>query len=600
MTAPAVDLSPIGKAAMAYALRLRWSVFPLRGKVPAIQGGRGCLDASSTPEQIRQWWSAMPDANLGVATGARSGIVVIDLDGPEAEAAFSRMYGNPPTPSSITGRGRHIVFEHPGIEVRNSAGLLGPGIDVRGDGGYIVAPPSVHPDTGKPYRWESEVGLHPLTIGLAPLPQALREALSNAPRSGTALVPASDIAAMEQIPDGQRNATLTRYAGRLLAKGHSQAETLELVYAINLAKAKPPLPRAEVTALVASLSKREALKPARTTTTGQVLQVQDGGQEVAPAEMPTPHALATQQITSAIEKGRRDATDDARWAFYDLDRLTGTMSPGEFWVVGALPSNGKTALMFTQMAAFAEEGTPVLYLPLELDPDDLRRRWAAWSLGLDVELVAKNQWNSLPPGSQERHEDEMRRQVDALVQIPGDRRITVEALDKWMRWGVDSFGARIVVVDHFHRMDFGSPSANYRVQVSDAVRRMKDLAREHRLTIVATAQLNGDGDPLDRYYPPHLRRLKESSAIGEEADVVLMLSRRLATPLDRDDIALIRAGAKSERDYADPGCMLVTCRKHRLADTRAGDRSVRLLVRGGKVENMARFDGENYRSEWTA
>lgn len=596
MTAPALALSAMGRAALAYAERLGWAVFPLRGKIPAIAGGRGCLDATTDAGQVRQWWAAMPDANIGIATGARSGIVVIDLDGPDAEAEFSRRYGNPPTPSSLTRRGRHLVFRHPGGEVKNSAGLLGAKIDVRGDGGYIVAPPSVHPETGQPYRWEEEVGLHPLHLPPAPLSPVLLGQLSSAPevRTHAPLFPASAIPELEQIPDGERNQTLTKYAGRLLAKGHSTAETFELVYSLNLAKARPPLDRGEVRAIVESLGRREAAKPSRVTPTGTVLQVAEADTEATP----TPDALAREQIASAIEKGRRDASGDPRWAFYDLDRLVGAMSPGEFWVVGALPSNGKTALMFSQMAAFADEGTPVLYLPLELDPDELRRRWAAWYLGYDVELVAKNQWGQLPSDAQRRHEAEMERQANSLVQIPGDRRVSITGLAKWMRWGGESFGARIVVVDHFHRMDFGGVGSNYRMQVTEAVRAMKDLAREHRMVVVATAQLNGNEDPLDRYHPPHLRRLKESSAIGEEADVVLMLSRRLATPLSREDMALVRTGVKSERDFADPGVMLVTCRKHRLGDARAGDRAVRLLVREGKVMNLARQPDREHVPSW--
>ena len=93
MTSPAVALSPMGRAALAYATQLRWCVFPLRGKLPAIAGGRGCLDALNTPEVVRDWWLQMPDANIGIATGSRSGIVVIDLDGPEAEPLFASLFG---------------------------------------------------------------------------------------------------------------------------------------------------------------------------------------------------------------------------------------------------------------------------------------------------------------------------------------------------------------------------------------------------------------------------------------------------------------------------------------------------------------------------
>jgi len=307
------------------------------------------------------------------------------------------------------------------------------------------------------------------------------------------------------------------------------------------------------------------------------------------AEMPSAQMLAESQIVSAIAKGRRDATADPRWSFRDLDRLVNTMTPGELWVVGASSGNGKTALMFSQMTAFAEAGVPVLYLPLEMEPDDMRRRWAAWELGLDMEFTAKNQWSRLPEGARDRHEQTLARQVDSLIQIPDDRQITLTNLAKWMHWGIDCFGARIVVIDHFHRIDFeDSRAKDFRVQVTKAVRDLKDLARQHQVVIVATAQLNSVNDPLDPYLPPTKQRLKESSALHEEADVVLMLSRRLSAAIGKEDLNRIRMGAASVRDFADPNVMLVTCRKHRLADSRACDRSVRLAVTDGKVGDLAR------------
>jgi replicative DNA helicase len=121
------------------------------------------------------------------------------------------------------------------------------------------------------------------------------------------------------------------------------------------------------------------------------------------------------------------------------------------------------------------------------------------------------------------------------------------------------------------------------VQVTETVRAIKDLAREFKVALMAAAQLNQDGDSdLDRYYPPALRRLKESAGVGEEADTVLMLSRRLKQVLDHDQMQLVRAGLATVRQYEEPGVLMVTCRKHRLDDS-ARDRSIRLSVTSGRV-----------------
>lgn len=190
-------LSDLGQSALDYATRFGWAVFPLvpRGKTPLTS--HGFKDASTDPERIREWWTTTPDANIGIATGTASNLVVLDLDSRAAVASFVEAYGDPSTPCSTTGRGAHLLFAHPGGRVRSRAGALGPEIDVRGDGGYIVAPPSIHP-SGKAYGWHPE--RHPLFTVPVPLPPALLDALSSGtssalgetPYQGTLRAPSGD------------------------------------------------------------------------------------------------------------------------------------------------------------------------------------------------------------------------------------------------------------------------------------------------------------------------------------------------------------------------------------------------------------------------
>jgi replicative DNA helicase len=277
------------------------------------------------------------------------------------------------------------------------------------------------------------------------------------------------------------------------------------------------------------------------------------------------------------------------------------MIPGDFVAVGALMGNGKTSFLLSQLDWNASHQVPTLYLPLEVDPADVRRRWAAWKLSLDYTNVARNEWHKLPEGALDAHEAMLEEQgTNRYVQFPPDRRISLSKLARWLRWGVEQMGCRCVFIDHFHRMDFGGAGVNYRVQVTETVRELKDLAREYKVALIASAQLNQDGDLLDRYFPPALRRLKESAGIGEEADSVLMLSRRLRQVLNAEEMRLVRAGHRSERDFEEPNAMVVTCRKHRLDDP-ARERSVRLHVEQGRVLGRApawhqRFGGNDSES----
>jgi len=141
--------------ALEYA-RLGWSVIPLRrrDKKPAIASWKEYQERRATEDEIRSWWEKWPEANIGIATGAVSGIVVLDVDGEDGRRSLEQVAGSdiPRTPHTNTGKGRHYLFRHPGGgEWRNFAGKK-PGLDFRGDGGYIVAPPSIHP-SGRRYEW---------------------------------------------------------------------------------------------------------------------------------------------------------------------------------------------------------------------------------------------------------------------------------------------------------------------------------------------------------------------------------------------------------------------------------------------------------------
>jgi hypothetical protein len=148
-------------AALAYAAR-GWRVFPLRprGKEPALtrsEGGRGVHDATIDPVQIMSWWAQGPERNIGIATGATSDLLVIDVDagkgGVETMRRLVAEHGPiPQTMRSKTGSGWHLFFRLPSSPTRSAANVLGPGVDTRSHGGYVVAPPSVHPN-GQRYRW---------------------------------------------------------------------------------------------------------------------------------------------------------------------------------------------------------------------------------------------------------------------------------------------------------------------------------------------------------------------------------------------------------------------------------------------------------------
>ena len=149
----------LASASFRYALR-RIAIFPLApGSKCPIKGSHGLRDATDDPDVARARWQRTPQANIGAATGSRSGFWVLDVDlpdGPESLVALEAEHGPlPVTIEASTPRGgRHLYWRWPanGPEIRNSAGRIGKGLDVRGEGGSIVLPPSVLA-TGQCYRW---------------------------------------------------------------------------------------------------------------------------------------------------------------------------------------------------------------------------------------------------------------------------------------------------------------------------------------------------------------------------------------------------------------------------------------------------------------
>jgi len=247
-------VSDLAEAALRYAAR-GWPVFPCtpRAKMPCTPNG--LKDATTSASQVAQWWAQQPEANVAIRTGQVSGLVVLDVDGDAGTEALRELERRheplPRTASVVTPRGgQHVYFAHPGSEIRNSAGTLGVGLDVRGDGGYVLAPPSVG-SSGRRYEPDER-------SPLAPLPGWLLDRIRSANGPGKP-TPASEWVALvrDGIADGQRNAQLTRLAGHLLRRYVDVDLTAELVALVNAHRCKPPLAAIELDRIIDSIAGRE-------------------------------------------------------------------------------------------------------------------------------------------------------------------------------------------------------------------------------------------------------------------------------------------------------------------------------------------------------
>ena len=189
---------------------------------------RGVKQATTSRVIIRAWWAYAPLANPALATGESSGVVVIDVDGDHGGFSSLRQleqqHGTlPPTQRVRTGSGEHLYFVYPRIHLKNTAGKLGPGLDVRCCGGYVVTVGAVHRN-GHVYAWQD--GCRPDQVSIAELPGWLLERLgppnprptlqSPVPHRGYAAAAlASEEQQLLRTPVGQRNTRLNLAAFRL-------------------------------------------------------------------------------------------------------------------------------------------------------------------------------------------------------------------------------------------------------------------------------------------------------------------------------------------------------------------------------------------------
>ena len=230
--------------ALSYAAK-GWRVFPCKPKAKEPMTANGFKDATTDEAQIRKWWTSAPTANIGIATG--DSLLVLDMDirhgGGDSLATWAlKGYTLPSGPVARTGGGgQHFYLSAEDVSCFTA---VAPGIDLKGDGGYVVAPPSIHPN-GKPYEWLPDAGPQ---LDLPTAPEWLLTSLSQKP-SGAKIPPLPEV-----ITAGQRNATLTSLAGSMRRRGASPEAILAALQAENT-RCQPPLEDAELESIAKSVGR---------------------------------------------------------------------------------------------------------------------------------------------------------------------------------------------------------------------------------------------------------------------------------------------------------------------------------------------------------
>lgn len=244
-----------------YYVSKGWAVFPLspRSKVP-LWGSNGLLDATTDTEKVEAWWKENPEYNIGIATGEKSGFVVMDVDPRNGgnETLYEKVIEHGSLPGTIQfrtgGGGRHFLFRYPGYKVKSTN--IFPGLDSKGDGGYIVAPPSVH-ESGRLYEAIT------LDIVLAEIPDWWSKKVKAPPeKKGARRVIPSSFAIErylegEMIREGGRDEQLFICACKMRAEGLEQDQIYTALSEVNTIRCSPPLKEKDILRISKSASKYE-------------------------------------------------------------------------------------------------------------------------------------------------------------------------------------------------------------------------------------------------------------------------------------------------------------------------------------------------------
>lgn len=402
------------------------------GKHPIERGWQRVASASDVV--VRAWWARNPGANIGLLTGKRGGVVVVDVDGAvgiESLGALESLYGAlPNTPRAITSRGLHLYFAHPpgAGDVRNSASAIAPGIDVRGDGGYVVAPGSVHV-SGVRYAWAPYLAAG--DVPYAPLPEwaTMNDALGLAPELPPLLPPPSRVSVPSALTtralSPEREAKRQRaYALRALDDELAKLRTMpegtrndtlnKAIFNMALLAMGGVLDAETVIARVVPLARERGLGEREVRAT--VMSAFAGAAKREPRHMPPPRDDRTAHVRAAAAVMNGSANGHAlpstaparafRWIEPDL--LSAPLPPIT-WAVPALQlgpgrpnaivaygASGKT-LMLQSLALGVASGSPVwghfecqplrvCHLDFEQGSRDTVHRYQRLALGHGIDL----------------------------------------------------------------------------------------------------------------------------------------------------------------------------------------------------------------------
>lgn len=465
--------------------KLGFSVIILepRGKKPLISWTE-FQKRTATENEIREWFQKWPDANLGVVTGAVSGCVIIDLDGPDGIASANRL-GLKSSVVSLTGNGRHLWYKY-SQPIGNSVRSF-PGIDVRGDGGYICAPPSIH-KTGVRYRFLTRTDFKQFDM-LQPFPMSI---ISSQQPESTVTKPDGWIAnALEGMKDGNIDDTLTSVLGRLRHDGWTANDARSL---LQPHADKAGAEDGHLDEKIENIwnryetAARLSIQPPRHMGEGLVI-----------------HSPTNPDSLKQFEQSTMDRLDESTGqrlltGYAKLDQmLQGGLKSSRLMVIAARTGTGKTNMLLGIARSLCESGKSVLLFSTEMPYEQIWQRYIAT-------LTNPQDFN--------KHKFYV---CDSFAP-------NIEKVEE----AINAIKPDIFMFDHINHVSEEQQELGTFMQGLNFIRRKYDCSG------IVTAQLNRSADWIDlktgEKVTPRMSMIKGSGTIEQASSRVLLLSETRVTP----------------------------------------------------------------------
>jgi len=474
-----------------------------------------------TENEVKEWFNREPLANIGIITGKISNLVVFDLDSEGAIIWARHQGGFPDSVKATTGRGCHIYMKYPDFDVVNSVNK-DLKMDIRADGGFVVAPPSEH-GSGKKYVWVE--GYSIFDRELADHVPWTRDYLkeygtkTNQPKKESHPKPLKTVsgtqpeATLDQYAailqngaqQGNRNDSATKLIGHLLGKGNDEVVVWEMVKQWNQSKNNPPLGGNELRKIFDSIrdlhsknSKKETEKKETEKKEIDVTKFLDNESKVS--------ADYNEQYVR-IPFAAGDLLANMQ------EKMNGGLMGGRTYILGGIPTAGKTVLLNNIADNVCLNGHPVIFFSYDDGVTELRYRSYSRFSGSDIE-----QFNNRELSSQNVMTIFQNDNVAAISKM----KYVVQEMIKIEDWPqiVQKIYARhqkapVLIVDYLRKVKIGSNRFDERLRVDEIMSALTNIAKQYNLPVIAISELSRESYKSGQRL--NMSSFKESGNIEYEA-----------------------------------------------------------------------------------